>query len=171
MLDLFCYTGGFSINAALGGAEKVLGVDTKKDWLELAKQNASMNNISDKVEFKSGDAFKIVQEICDSGEKFDIIVVDPPSFLRNKKDLVMASRGYKELNTAAFRALNKDGVLCTFSCSHNMTNDIFSKILKDSAAAAGRKFSVLKRCHQDKDHPFTKTIPETEYLKGYFLKF
>jgi len=169
-LDLFCYTGGFSINAALGGAEKVSGVDTKKDWLGLAGKNAEINGVSDRVEFKAGDAFKILQDICSSGEKFDIIVADPPSFLRNKKDLVMASRGYKELNTMAFKALGKGGVLCTFSCSHNMPNDIFSSLIKDSARAANRTFSILKRCHQDKDHPILKEIPETEYLKGYFLK-
>jgi 23S rRNA (cytosine1962-C5)-methyltransferase len=170
VLDLFCYTGGFSVNAALGGAAGVLSVDTKKDWLELASRNACSNGMQDKIEFRHGDAFKVMQELCGSGRKFGIIVVDPPSFLKSKKDIVMASRGYKELNTMALKALSPDGILCTFSCSHNMPNDIFSGILKDSAKAAGRSFTILKRCHQDKDHPILKDVPETEYLKGYFLK-
>jgi 23S rRNA (cytosine1962-C5)-methyltransferase len=169
-LDLFCYTGGFSINAALGGATEVLGIDTKEDWLVAARRNASINNVSGKTVFMASDAFKALKDICDSGRKFDIIVLDPPSFLKSKKDIVMASRGYRELNTMAFRALEKDGVLCTFSCSHNMSNDIFSGIVKDSAKAAGRDFKILKRRHQDKDHPILKEVPQTEYLKGYFLK-
>ena len=169
VLDLFCYTGGFSINAALGGAGSVLGVDIKKDWLELARRNALLNGVSDKIEFQTGDAFKMLEGLNSSGEKFDIIVVDPPSFLRSKKDLVMATRGYKERNTLAFKALAEKGVLCTFSCSHNMPNDIFAGIIKDSAKVAGKTFTILKRCHQDKDHPIAKEIPETEYLKGYFL--
>ena len=130
-----------------------------------------MNNVSKKINFIDGDVFLILKKILDSGEKFDIIIVDPPSFTKDRRSIITASKGYKELNTLAIKALNEDGVLCTFSCSHNMPNDIFSKILKDSAASAGRKFSVLKRCHQDKDHPIIKMIPETEYLKGYFLKF
>ena len=170
VLDLFCYTGGFSVNAVLGGAEKVLGIDIKKDWLALASKNSQINGVSGKIELKAGDAFKVLQEICDSGDKFDIIVVDPPSFLRSKKDVVMASKGYKELNTLAFKVLSKDGILCTFSCSYNMPNDLFAGIIKDSAKAAERPFSILKRCHQDRDHPIVKEIPETEYLKGYFLK-
>jgi 23S rRNA (cytosine1962-C5)-methyltransferase len=137
VLDLFCYTGGFSVNAAIGGAEKVLSVDIKKDWLELARRNADLNGVSGKIEFKSGDAFKVAEDVLASGEKFDIVVVDPPSFLRSKKDLVMASKGYKEINTLAFKVLKENGVLCTFSCSHNMPNDIFSGILKDAAKRPG----------------------------------
>ncbi|OGW77260.1 MAG: hypothetical protein A3I73_05870 [Omnitrophica bacterium RIFCSPLOWO2_02_FULL_45_16] len=171
VLDLFCYTGGFSINASLGGAKKVLGVDKKKEWLTLARKNALLNGVSGSMNFIDGDAFLILRKILDAGEKFDIIVLDPPSFAKDRRAIITASKGYKELNTLAIKILNENGVLCTFSCSHNMPNDIFSKILKDSAKAGGRKFSILKRCRQDKDHPIIKTIPETEYLKGCFLKF
>ena len=171
VLDLFCYTGAFSISAALGGAKKVIGVDIKKEWLDLARKNASLNSVSEKINFMNGDVFLILKKMLDSGEKFDIIILDPPSFAKDKRSVAPASKGYKELNTLAIELLSEGGILGTFSCSHNMPNDIFSKIIKDSAASAGRNFSVIKRCHQDKDHPFTKTIPETEYLKGYFLKF
>jgi 23S rRNA (cytosine1962-C5)-methyltransferase len=170
VLDLFCYTGGFSINAALGGAKEAIGVDIKKEWTELARKNASLNGVAENTDFRDGDVFSILEKMLDSGERFDIIVLDPPSFAKDRKSIITATKGYKELNTLAMKTLNEGGVLCTFSCSHNMSNDIFSKIIKDSAMTAGKKFGIFKRCHQDKDHPFTKAIPETEYLKGYFLK-
>ena len=169
VLDLFCYTGGFSVNAALGGAKRVVGVDIKPAWLALSRKNAALNGVADKIEQREGDVFEVLNNICASGEKFDIIVVDPPSFLRNKRDLVSAAKGYKEINTLAFKTLNNGGILCTFSCSHNMPNKMFSDIIKDAALCAGKKFTILKRCRQDKDHPIVKEIPETEYLKGYFL--
>lgn len=170
VLDLFCYTGGFSINAALGGAVKVLGVDIKQDWLDLAMQNAALNGVSEKINYTRGDAFEILKNICNSGEKFDIIVIDPPSFVKDRRSVVTAAKGYKELNTLAMKAATDGGVLCTFSCSHNMSNEIFSGVIKASAASAKKSFTIIKRCHQDKDHPIIKAIPETEYLKGYFLK-
>ena len=169
-LDLFCYTGAFSISAALFGASLVRGVDIKEEWLGLARKNAELNAISGKVEFIKKDCFAAMEEICSSGEKFDVIIVDPPSFLRTKDSIASASKGYKELNLSAMKALNEGGILATFSCSHNMPNEVFSKILKSAASVAGKKITVLKRCHQAEDHPIVKSIPETEYLKGYFLK-
>jgi 23S rRNA (cytosine1962-C5)-methyltransferase len=170
VLDLFCYTGGFSISAALGGAKKVIGVDIKKDWLALARDNAELNKVSGAVEFSDGDAFAAIKNICNSGEKFDIIIVDPPSFLKSKKDIKSAARGYKEINTLAFKSLNDGGMLCTFSCSHNMPNEMFSEVIKAAATDSGKEFTILKRCRQDRDHPISRQIPETEYLKGYFLR-
>ena len=169
-LDLFCYTGAFSISAALFGASSVRGVDIKEEWLGLARKNAELNVVSGKVEFIKKDSFSAMEEICASGEKFDVIIVDPPSFLKTKDTIASASKGYKELNLSAMKALNEGGILATFSCSHNMPNQVFSKILKDAASAAGKKITILKRCHQAEDHPIIKSIPETEYLKGYFLK-
>ncbi|MDP3729972.1 MAG: class I SAM-dependent rRNA methyltransferase [Candidatus Omnitrophota bacterium] len=169
VLDLFCYTGGFSVNAALGGAKKVVGVEIKPEWLILARKNAQLNDVSDKIEHREGDVFEVLNNICDSGERFDIIVLDPPSFVKEKKSIISAAKGYKELNTLAMRSLNEGGTLCTFSCSYNMSGDIFSDVIKSSAAEAGKSLTVLKRCHQDKDHPIVRSIPQTEYLKGYFL--
>jgi 23S rRNA (cytosine1962-C5)-methyltransferase len=170
VLDLFCYTGGFSINAALGGAKRVVGVEIKPEWLALAGKNAALNGVSDKIEQREGDVFDVLNNICESGEKFDIIVLDPPSFVRSKRDLISAAKGYREINALAFKTLSDNGILCTFSCSHNMPNKMFSDVIKEAAVSAGRKFTILKRCRQDKDHPIAREIPETEYLKGYFLK-
>lgn len=170
VLDLFCYTGAFSIFAALYGAKHVRGVDIKDQWLELARKNAELNGVSSNTEFEKGDGFKVLEKISASGEKFDIIILDPPSFLKSRASLESASRGYKELNFKAMEALADGGVLATFSCSHNMPNAIFAEVIKKAAAEAKKKYTILKRCHQAEDHPIVKDIPETEYLKGYFLK-
>lgn len=170
VLDLFCYTGAFSVFAALSGAEYVRGVDIKEDWLEMARKNAALNGLSEKTEFVKGDGFKTLEHIAASQEKFDVIILDPPSFLKSRASLESAARGYKELNFKAMSALSDGGVLATFSCSHNMPNALFAETIKKAAAEAKKKYTILKRCHQAEDHPIVKEIPETEYLKGYFLK-
>jgi len=170
VLDLFSYIGGFSIHAALSLAANVTAVDIKEDWLEAGRKNAILNNVADRIEFVKADAFEYLKRISASGKRFDVMIVDPPSFLKTRHSLASASRGYKELNYMAIKCLNEDGVLATFSCSHNMPNEAFSDILKEAAARAGRAFTILKRCHQAEDHPIVRSIPETEYLKGYFLK-
>lgn len=170
ILDLFSYTGGFSVSAAIYGAADVTGVDIKREWLELAEKNAALNNVSDRVNFIEGDVFAVLKDMCGRGEKFDIIILDPPSFLKSRESIKSAARGYKELNFLAMNALEKGGVLATFSCSHNMPNEVFSDAIKKAGSEAERELSILKRCHQAEDHPIVRTIPETEYIKGYFLR-
>jgi len=170
VLDLFSYTGAFAVTAAKYGASSVRAVDIKDNWLELGRKNAELNGVSDKVEFIKKDAFRALEEINLSGEKFDIIILDPPSFLKNRESMASASKGYEELNLKAMKAINDGGVLATFSCSHNMPTAAFSELLKKAAAAAHKKTTIMKRCHQAEDHPIVRQIPETEYLKGYFLK-
>ncbi|MDD5428473.1 MAG: class I SAM-dependent rRNA methyltransferase [Candidatus Omnitrophica bacterium] len=170
VLDLFSYTGGFSVSAAVYGAGHVTGADIKEEWLGLARENAALNGVGERTEFIKADAFAMLKKINDSGEKFDIIILDPPSFLKTRQSLIAASKGYRQLNVLAMRAIADGGVLATFSCSHNMPNELFSKTLKEAAAQSNKKFTILKRCHQAEDHPIVRAIPETEYLKGYFLK-
>ena len=170
VLDLFCYTGGFSISACLYGAGSVKGIDIKEDWLKSARENACLNGVAEKTEFIKEDAFSALKDFSDSGVKFDVIILDPPSFLKNRESLASASKGYLALNTLAMKTLTEGGTLATFSCSHNMPNATFADILKRSASAAGKKITILKRCHQAQDHPIVKAIPETEYLKGYYLR-
>jgi 23S rRNA (cytosine1962-C5)-methyltransferase len=170
VLDLFCYTGGFSVTAACYGAAVVRGIDIKEDWLEMAAKNAVLNGVGDVADFEKGDVFDVIREIHNSGERFDIIILDPPSFLRSKSDIAAAARGYKDLNLYAMKTLVEGGMLCTFSCSHNMPNNKFAEIIKSAARDARKKTEIVKRCHQADDHPIVRAIPETEYLKGYFLK-
>jgi 23S rRNA (cytosine1962-C5)-methyltransferase len=170
VLDLFSYTGGFAVHAALGGAKSALGVDIKEDWLVIARRNSELNGVSGVTKFVRSDAFDFLRNMHTSGRTFDIIIVDPPSFVKTKHSIPSASRGYEAINLTAMRCLKEDGVLVTFSCSYNMPNETFSGILKKSAATAGKRLTILKRCHQSEDHPIVKKIPETEYLKGYFFR-
>jgi len=170
VLDLFSYTGAFAVTAAKYGAKSVRSIDIKDNWLELGRKSAELNGVLDKVEFIKKDAFKALEEINSSGEKFDIIILDPPSFLKSRESMASASKGYEELNLKAMKALNNGGTLATFSCSHNMPTAVFSELLKKCAVSAHKKITILKRCHQAEDHPIVREIPETEYLKGYFLK-
>jgi len=170
VLDLFCYTGGFSISAALSGASEVRGVDIKKEWLALAKENAVLNGVAEKTTFAHGDAFDVLRAYNRAGQTFDVVILDPPSFVKSARELRDAARGYKELNLTAMKVLNNGGTLATFSCSHHMRNELFADIVKKSAHDAKKKFTILKRCHQAEDHPIVTSIPETEYLKGYFLR-
>lgn len=170
VLDLFCYTGAFSVHAALAGAKSITAVDIKENWLALGRKNAALNDVRERIEFARADSFAFLKNVCNSKETFDIIIVDPPSFVKSRRSLVSASKGYNELNLMAMKSLTEGGILATFSCSHNMPNEAFSSLLKEAAAEAGKKFTILKRCHQAEDHPIVKNIPETEYLKGYFLR-
>lgn len=170
VLDLFCYTGGFSVAAAAGGASGVVGIDIKEEWLSMARRNAELNAVADKCEFAKEDSFLALKRICSGGERFDIIIVDPPSFIKSRDSIKSAVKGYREINQLAMKALADGGILATFSCSHHMPNEIFSDMLKGAAGSIGKKLAIVKRCHQDIDHPIIKGIPETEYLKGYFVK-
>jgi len=170
VLDLFCYTGGFAVTAAAAGASRVRGIDIKEAWLSLGRRNAELNGVSARTTFAAGDAFEVLREIYASGERFDIIIVDPPSFARAKDSVERAEKGYKDINLVAMKTLREGGILATFSCSHNMPNELFADILKRAGRDAHKTFSILKRCHQAEDHPIVRAVPETEYLKGYFFK-
>ncbi len=169
VLDVFCYSGGFSIHTALNKAAEVTGVDIKDEWLKYSRENAGINNLSEKITWEKNNAFVILQKYSMENRLFDMIILDPPSFLKNKSSLKSAFKGYLDLNRRAMRLLCENGVLCTFSCSHHMRNEIFSDMIKQAARMENKSISILKRCHQDKDHPIIKEVPETEYLKGYFL--
>jgi 23S rRNA (cytosine1962-C5)-methyltransferase len=170
VLDLFCYTGAFAVHAAISGAGEVLAADIKEDWLKLGRENAELNGVGGKIAFSRADSFDLLKGMHSSGKRFDFIILDPPSFIKSKHSIVTASKGYRQLNLAAMKCLNDDAVLATFSCSHNMPNETFSNILKEAAEMAGKRLTVIKRCHQAEDHPIVRNIPETEYLKGYFFK-
>lgn len=170
VLDLFSYCGGFAINAALAGADSVMAVDIKEDWIDLGKKNAELNGVAEKIMFVKSDVFGFLRNMRAIHESFDIVILDPPSFLKSRHKLADAIKGYLDINLNSMKILNPGGVLATFSCSHNMPFETFAETIKKAAEQANRTYTVLSRCHQDKDHPFVKNIPETNYLKGYFLK-
>ena len=154
VLNCFSYTGGFAVSALMGGCRQVVSVDTSQEALDIARQNVELNKLDlSKAEFVRDDVFKLLRAYRDRGEKFDVIVMDPPKFVENKSQLMGACRGYKDINMLAIQLLNPGGVLLTFSCSGLMTTDLFQKIIADAAIDAGRDVQFIEQFRQAADHP------------------
>ena len=164
ILDCFCYTGGFSIHAGLGGAREVTLVDSSEEALAIAEEHFTLNRL-EKIPHQMirGDVFEILRDL-EPG--YDIVILDPPPFAKKKGHLPSASRGYKDLNLHAFRLLNEEGLLLTFSCSHHMSWDLFQKIVFSAALDSGRNVQLLGRVGHPWDHPTDICHPEGEYLRG-----
>ena len=151
----------------MGGCSQVVSVDTSQEALDIARQNVELNKLDlSKAEFVRDDVFKLLRTYRDRGEKFDVIVMDPPKFVENKSQLMGACRGYKDINMLAIQLLNEGGILLTFSCSGLMTSDLFQKIIADAAIDAGRDVQFIEQFRQAADHPVIATYPEGLYLKG-----
>jgi len=171
VLDCFTYTGGFAISALVGGAKSVVAVDSSKDNLNLARENCKLNNISpDKVEWVVGDIFNYLRNLRDRDRKFDFIVLDPPKFAPTSKHVQKAARGYKDINLLGFKLLRPGGMLCTFSCSGGVGQELFQKIVVSAAIDAGVEARIINRFSQALDHPVGLSFPEGEYLKGLLLE-
>ena len=164
VLDCFCNDGGFSLNAALGGATSVLGLDSSEEAIRHASENAASNDIRN-ARFALADVFEQLQELRTSGETFDVLVLDPPSFTRSKKNVATAKRGYRELNMHALRVLNNGGILFTASCSHHIEPDVFLDVVQEAARQSGRRLQLLEWRGASPDHPTLPGVPETRYLK------
>lgn len=168
VLNCFSYTGGFAVSALLGGCREVISVDTSQAALDVARQNVELNGLdTGKAQFLRDDVFKLLRSYRDSGEKFDLIVMDPPKFVENKNQLAGACRGYKDINMLAMQLLNPGGMLLTFSCSGLMATDLFQKIIADAAVDAHRDVQFIEQFRQAADHPVIASYPEGLYLKGY----
>jgi 23S rRNA (cytosine1962-C5)-methyltransferase len=168
ILDCFSYTGAFSIHAASGSAKEVTLIDSSEEALAIAEQHFRLNRL-EKVPHRSirGDVFEIMRGL-DPG--YDIVILDPPPFAKKKGHLPSASRGYKDLNLWAFRLLNQEGLLFTFSCSHHMSWDLFQKIVFSAALDSGRSVQLIGRMGHPFDHPINICHPEGEYLKGLICR-
>lgn len=168
VLNCFSYTGGFAVSALMGGCREVISVDTSQAALDVAKQNVELNQLDlSKAQFLRDDVFKLLRTYRDNGEKFDLIVMDPPKFVENKNQLAGACRGYKDINMLAMQLLNPGGMLLTFSCSGLMTTDLFQKIIADAALDAQRDVQFIEQFRQAADHPVIASYPEGLYLKGF----
>jgi 23S rRNA (cytosine1962-C5)-methyltransferase len=167
VLDCFCYTGGFTVNALSGGAGSVVAVDSSSDALTLARENVALNSFSpDRVEFVEGDVFHILRKLRDEGRSFNMIVLDPPKFASTASQAEKASRGYKDINLLAFKLLRPKGILVTFSCSGGVDAALFQKIVAGAALDAGADVQIVEHLAQAPDHPVALTFPEGSYLKG-----
>ena len=167
VLNMFCYTGGFSVYAMRGGAKLVHSVDSSAKAIELTNRNIALNFDGDnRHEAFCEDAFKYLEQ---AGNNYDLIILDPPAFAKHRGALHNALKGYTRLNNKAFQKIQPGGILFTFSCSQVVTKDHFRNAVFTAAAQAGRKVRILHQLHQPADHPINIYHPEGEYLKGLVL--
>jgi 23S rRNA (cytosine1962-C5)-methyltransferase len=169
VLNCFSYTGTFSLYALQGGAQSVVNVDVSQSALATSQRNIEHNFSSEeqsKVSHIKEDVFELLRTYKERGEKFDVIVMDPPKFVENKRHLERAARGYKDINRLACELLSPQGTLLTFSCSGLVSQDLFNKIIADAALDANTQLNYLQRLEQDSDHMIASSFPEGAYLKG-----
>lgn len=166
VLDCFTHTGSFGLNAAKGGASKVVSVDISNHAIETAKRNAARNHLD--IEYVVADVFDYLENVK-KGE-YDCIILDPPAFTKSKKTVHNAYDGYKQINYMAMKRLNRGGYLATCSCSHFMENYLFVRMLKEAAVQANVELRLIEERRQACDHPILWNVPETEYLKFYIFQ-
>jgi 23S rRNA (cytosine1962-C5)-methyltransferase len=167
VLDCFCYTGGFTVNALAGGARSVLAVDSSSDALSLVHENVALNALpADRLELLEGDVFQVLRKLRDEARSFDMIVLDPPKFAASASQAEKASRGYKDINLLAFKLLRPGGILVTFSCSGVVDAGLFQKIVAGAALDAGAEVQIIEHLAQAPDHLVALNFPEGTYLKG-----
>jgi len=170
VLEAFCHTGAFGIHAALTGAQSVLGLDVSRDAIAQARAHAAMNRVGERCEYREGDAFEELRRLERAGGRFDLAVLDPPSFARTKLAVPQALAGYKQINLRALRLLKPEGFLVSCSCSHHVSEEQFWTMLQDAAQDAKRQLRLIERRSQARDHPVLAAMPETRYLKCFILQ-
>ncbi len=166
VLDLFSYIGGWGVQAAAFGASDVMCVDASAFALDGVERNAGLNGLTDKVACLEGDVFEALKQLKAAEERFDVVIVDPPAFIKRKKVLKNGEAAYRRLNEQAMRLLNKDGILVSASCSMHLPEDDLQNILLTSARHLDRNMQLLERGSQGPDHPVHPAIPETRYIKS-----
>jgi 23S rRNA (cytosine1962-C5)-methyltransferase len=171
VLNCFCYTGGFSLYALRGGAKSVLSIDASGDALRIAAENLARNDLDGThAEWLEADVFQALRTLRDQGRKFDLIILDPPKFAPTAAFAEKAARGYKDINLLGFKLLRPGGLLCTYSCSGGISEDLFQKIVAGAALDAGVDAQIVHHLHASADHPVLLSFPEGAYLKGLVLR-
>lgn len=174
VLDAFTFQGGFALHAISNKAKKVVALDQSKQALDVGNKIQKLNDLPGRVDWTHTNVFdwltKATQTEKSEDQKFDIIILDPPSFARNRASLNQAFRGYKELHLRALKLLKKGGVLFTFSCSHHVSSEMYEQVVMDAAFDCRKILRRIDTFSQSNDHPIVPVIPETEYLKGFAYK-
>jgi 23S rRNA (cytosine1962-C5)-methyltransferase len=168
VLDVFCHSGGFAISAKKAGAKEVIGVDISPLALELARKNAELNNLEG-IEWIEANAFDFLREQHKKGEKYDVVIIDPPSFAKNKASVENALRGYKELLVRGLHITKPGGLLAIFSCSFHITEEHLIKTLWEASYDTRSVVRVVAKTFQDLDHPWILQVPNSLYLKGLWV--
>ncbi|ROR98851.1 SAM-dependent methyltransferase [Sinobacterium caligoides] len=165
VLDVFSYIGGWGVQAAVAGASEVVCVDSSEQALDWVHKNAELNGVADRVTSVQGNAAEALQALLEEGEKFDVVIVDPPAFIKRRKDLIKGGKAYQKLNQLAIRLLVKDGLLFSASCSMHLPAEQLIDVVRGAARHIDRQAQILERFGQGADHPIHPSIPETEYIK------
>ena len=168
VLDCFTHTGSFALNAAKTNASKVTAMDISEKAIEMAKRNARLNGLEDKIDFEVGDTFDYLDKV--NKKEYDVIILDPPAFTKSKDTQKNAFNGYKNINMRAMKLLPRGGFLITCSCSHFMDQQQFEEMLKQASQLANVQLKILSFTQQSKDHPILMNVSETNYLKFYILQ-
>jgi 23S rRNA (cytosine1962-C5)-methyltransferase len=167
VLNCFSYSGGFSVQALVGGANEVISIDSSRDALETGRRNLNLNGLSEnRATWLEADVFTALRTMRDKAEKFDAIILDPPKFAPTAAHAEKAARAYKDINLLAFKLLKPGGLLFTFSCSGGINLDLFQKIVAGASLDAGIDARIIHWMHQAPDHPVALNFPEGSYLKG-----
>lgn len=170
VLDCFTHTGSFALNAGIAGAKSVLGVDASQLAVDQATENAALNELSDTVRFQCEDVFELLPELERAGEKFDVIILDPPAFTKSRNSIKNAVKGYREINLRAMKLVKNGGYLATCSCSHFMDYELFTKTIHQAAANVHKRLRQVEYRTQAPDHPILWAADESYYLKFYIFQ-
>lgn len=170
VLDCFTHTGSFALNAGIAGAESVLGVDASELAVTQAAENAKLNNLSDRVSFKTADVFELLPELEAAGEKYDVVILDPPAFTKSREATKNAIKGYREINMRGLRLVKDGGFLATCSCSHFMTQELLRETIAQAAQSTHKRLRQIEFRTQAPDHPILWNSDESYYLKFYIFQ-
>ena len=170
VLDVFSYVGAWGVQAAVHGAARVTCIDESSIALEYARRNAELNGVSGAVEFRQGDAFRLLQESHAADERYDVVILDPPAFIKRKKDIKAGTQAYRRLNELAMRLLTKDAIIVSCSCSYHLTQAELVTQMHGAARHVSRDMQILSFGGQGPDHPIHPAITETAYLNAVFAR-
>jgi 23S rRNA (cytosine1962-C5)-methyltransferase len=170
VLDVFSYVGAWGIRAAARGASEVLCVDSSAAALELATANAALNGVGDRVRMQQGDAFEVLKTLREARERFDVVIVDPPAFIKRRKDVKEGTLAYRRITEMAMQVLERDGILVACSCSQLLQRETLTHVLLQGSRHLDRNLVLLEQGRQGPDHPVHPAVPETEYLKAVFAR-
>jgi len=170
VLDVFSYLGAWGVQAAAAGAESVLCVDSSALALEGVVRNAGLNNVESRVQTRQADAFDLLKELRAAREKYDVVILDPPALIKRRKDIKEGTVAYQRLNQMAMQVLAKDGILVSCSCSYHLERDTLRDLLLKNSRHLDRFMQIVEEGHQGPDHPMHPAIPETAYLKAFFVR-
>ncbi len=170
VLDCFTHTGSFALNAGIAGAREVIGVDASELGVEQARENARLNGLEDKVSFVCADVFDFLPALEEKGEKFDVVILDPPAFTKSRNSIKNAVKGYREINVRGMKLVKDGGFLATCSCSHFMDPELFHKTIMEAARGAHKRLRQVEFRTQAPDHPILWAADSSYYLKFYIFQ-